>query len=102
MEKITDERLKRSLMIELDEGESEAIVLALEKDAELILIDDYDGREIARALGLRVAGTLGVLLKAKFTGKITSLRDELEKLKATGFWLSEGLYEKILKEADEL
>lgn len=102
VEKITDERLKRSLMIELDEGESEAIVLALEKDAELILIDDYDGREIARALGLRVAGTLGVLLKAKFTGKITSLRDELEKLKATGFWLSERLYEKILREAGEL
>ena len=102
VERITDERLKRSLMIELDEGESETIVLALEKNAELVLMDDYDGREVARALGLRVAGTIGVLLKAKFAGKIASLRDELEKLKATGFWLSDGLYEKVLKEAGEL
>ncbi len=101
VEKINDERLKRSLMIKLDEGESEAIVLALEKKADLILIDDYDGREVARALGFKVTGTIGILLKAKFSERITSLKDELEKLKSTGFWLSEGLYEKILKKAGE-
>ncbi|HIH72677.1 MAG: hypothetical protein XD43_1226 [Thermococcales archaeon 44_46] len=102
VEKISDERLKRTLMLELDEGESEAIVLALEKNAELILIDDYDGREVARALGLRVVGTIGILLRAKFRGEIESLKDELEKLKATGFWLSEELYERILREAGEV
>lgn len=101
VEKISDERLRHTLMLELDEGESEAIVLALEKNAELILIDDYDGREVARALGLRVVGTIGILLRAKFRGEIESLKNELEKLKATGFWLSEELYERILREAGE-
>ncbi|ALV63322.1 hypothetical protein ADU37_CDS16230 [Thermococcus sp. 2319x1] len=45
------------------------------------MIDDYDGQEVARALGLRVVGTLGILLRAKFRGEIESLKDELEKLK---------------------
>ncbi|BAD85107.1 hypothetical protein, conserved [Thermococcus kodakarensis KOD1] len=102
VEKISDEKLKRALMLELDEGESEAIVLAIERNAELILIDDYDGREVARALGLKVVGTIGILLKAKLLGKIKSLREELERLKATGFWLSEEFYERILKETGEL
>lgn len=102
VEKISDEKLKRAIMLELDEGESEAIVLAIERNAELILIDDYDGREVARALGLKVVGTIGVLLRAKLLGKIESLREELERLKATGFWLSEELYERILKEAGEI
>jgi len=67
--RIKAETLKRSLMLELDEGESGAIVLALEVNSELLLIDDYDGREIARALGLKVTGTIGVLLKAKVSRK---------------------------------
>ncbi len=98
---INDETLKRSLMLELDEGESEAIVLAIESKAGLILMDDYDGREVAKALGLKVTGTIGVLLRAKFQGRIQSIKEELEKLKETGFWLSEGLYKRILEEAGE-
>ncbi len=98
---IKDEILKKSLMFQLDEGESETIVLALEKKVELVLIDDYDGKELARAMGLNVTGTIGILLRAKFKGKIGSLKEELDKLKATGFWLSEELYKRILEEVGE-
>ena len=52
--KIKDEKLKRALMVELDEGEAEAIVLALEESADLLLLDDYEARRIARSLGLKV------------------------------------------------
>ena len=50
---------------------------------------------------MKVTGTVGVLLKAKFQGKITNLKEELEKLKKTGFWLSDDLYKKILEEVGE-
>jgi len=99
--KIKDVNLKRALMMELDEGEAEAIVLALEDSADLILLDDYEARRVARSFGLKVTGTIGILLRAKHEGKIKSLKDEIEGLMKTGFWMSGELYERILKELEE-
>jgi predicted nucleic acid-binding protein len=48
-----------------DAGEGEALVLAMESNADLILLDDQEARPKARILDLHVTGTLGVLLKAK-------------------------------------
>jgi len=98
---IEDMNLKKALKQTLDEGEAAAIVLALEQEADLILMDDYDGRAMAREYNLRVMGTIGILLKAKFEGRIISLRHELDALRQDGFWLSEELYLKILREANE-
>ena len=89
-------------MLILDEGEAAVIVLALEQNADLVLMDDYDGRAVAAEYSLRVTGTIGLLLKAKYEGKIASLKQELDALKENGFWLSEGLYQKFLKEAREI
>lgn len=96
--KMRDENLKKALMMVLDEGEAEAIALALEESADLILLDDYEARETARNYRLRITGTIGILIRARYSGKIDSVKEELEKLKETGFWLSEDLYTKILRE----
>lgn len=100
--KIRDEKLKRAFMMELDEGEAEAIVLALEESADLILLDDYEARKVVRSFGLNITGTVGILIRAKREGKVESLKDEIEKLMKTGFWLNRKLYERIIKEFGEL
>ena len=60
--------------------------------------NDYEAREVARNYELTIAGAIGILIRAKEEGKIGSLKEELEKLKETGFWISGDLYTKILRE----
>ena len=98
---LREQVLKRALLAFLDEGEAEAIALAVEKNADLVLLDEREARIHAKRLGLKVAGTIGVLLKSKKAGLIESLRDELDKLKETGFRISPVLEEEILKRAGE-
>jgi len=99
---IKDKSLKKALTMTLDEGEAEAIVLALERAADLILLDDYEAREVARNYRLNITGVVGILIRAKGEGKIGSLKEELEELKETGFWINEDLCTGALREADEL
>ena len=61
----------------LDRGESEAIILFGELKAELILMDERRGREVAIKLKMPLSGTLGVLLEA-FDKNIIS-REEIEQ-----------------------
>ena len=96
---IEDMDLKKALKLTLDDGEAAAIVLALEQKADIVLMDDYDGRTVAKEYDLMVTGTIGILLKAKLEGKIPSLRHDLDVLRESGFWLGEELYLKILEQA---
>jgi len=98
---IKDKRLKDILQLVLDEGEAEAIVLALEVNADLVLLDDREARLQAKRLGIQVTGTLGILLRAKRLGLIESLKEELNKLKETGFHISKNLEKEILRIAGE-
>jgi len=93
--------LKKALSIYLDDGEAEAITLAIEEKADLILLDDYDAREVARKYGLHITGVIGILLKAKYIEKIRRVKPYLEKLKKTGFWINDDLFLKILREIKE-
>lgn len=83
-----------SLSLTLDKGEAEATVLSKEKDA-LLLIDDGDGRRTAELLGLKITGTVGIILLASQDGKL-DLKTTLDDLMAVGFRLSEREYKQIL------
>lgn len=94
---INDKKLVRLLQSSVDDGESEAITLALEIGADLILLDDSDAREKARLYGLEITGTIGVLLRAKKEGKLSSIKETLEELRITGFWIDDELMSRLLK-----
>jgi len=99
--KVKDKRLLRLLQSSLDEGESEALALALEMEADLILLDDSDAREKARLCGLKMTGTIGILSKATMNGEIDSLKKSLERLRGTGFRISNPLEKRLLREVEE-
>jgi len=82
---------------ELDLGETAAICYALEQDADLVLLDEKDGRRVARRHGLSVTGVIGILLKGTETGDV-ELKRELDALREGGFWISDDLYSEILSE----
>lgn len=83
----------------LDQGESEAITLAIDLKADRILLDERDGRKIAKSLGLKVTGVLGILLRAKQEGDLSSFPDAIDALiRTAGFRISPELLAKVLAE----
>lgn len=90
------------LRIELDLGEAEAIILAKETRADLLLIDEKLGRQIAEREGLRISGLMGLCVDAKRTGRISSLRDLVQKLEVeAGFRVSRAVKEQAFMLAGE-
>ena len=100
IEKIKDSK-SLSYFLDLDKGEAEAIVLATENDADLIILDETLGRFHAKHVGLKVTGTIGVLLKAKKSGIIQEIKPLIYELKEKNIWFSNNLIIEILKLADE-
>jgi predicted nucleic acid-binding protein len=85
----------------LGSGEKSAMMLALSYTSHLLVIDDLVAREVARSLGLRITGTLGLFLKAKQCGIISSIADQLEAIKKTNFYISSAVEKEILRLANE-
>jgi len=100
VEEPRDKRIVAVLKTIVDEGEAEAIALALEKGS-LLIIDDLKGRKLARRLGLRIIGTLGLLKTMKLKGLIREVKPVIEKLKEKGFYLSNDLIGRLLRDLGE-
>jgi predicted nucleic acid-binding protein len=100
-ETVGERRVVDILLADLDFGEAEVIALASERAVERIVMDDLDGRRLARRLGLEPIGTLGLLLAARLRGELSSLREEIERLEREGFRASPSLVEAVLKAAGE-
>ena len=93
----------KRLLAELDPGEAEAIVLAKERHADLLLIDENEGRNVATREGLRFIGLVSVLVESKLEGFIPSLRDVLREIETeTKFFISVEIKNLALKRAGEL
>jgi len=86
----TEEKLQA-----LDQGESQAIRLAESADSELLIIDERDGREAAKEVGLRITGTLGVLDEAA-SDRLVDARRAAERLQETSFRASPELYQWLI------
>ncbi|MBI3946097.1 MAG: DUF3368 domain-containing protein [Armatimonadetes bacterium] len=89
-----------ALEMVVDSGEAEAIALAHEHSWRVIL-DDRRARAVAKRLGTPVIGTVGILLRAKQSGVVPSIRPLLEALEANEFHIGKGLREEALRLAGE-
>ena len=98
---VKDAHYMKLLQNQLDLGEASALALGLELGNVLLILDDLKGRKEAMRLGFDVTGTLGILLKAKQKGLLTSVRHQIEKLTAMGFRVSPRVQEQLLRLSEE-
>jgi len=97
-----DQSAVAALKQELDLGESEAIVLAFELKADLLLIDERHGRKVALSRGLLTTGVLGILIRAKARGLVPEVGSLALRLRnELGFHLADAIIDEAQKLAGE-
>jgi predicted nucleic acid-binding protein len=100
---VQNQALVIALQRDLDRGEAETIALAVELDADLVLLDEKEGRHAAQRLDKDIIGVVGVLLEAKARDLIPTIRPHLEALRqAAGFYLSTSFYQHALTVSGEM
>ncbi len=92
---------RADLLSDLDRGEAEVIALSQEVNADLVIIDERLARQHARRLGLKLTGTLGILLEAKRKGYVVAVKPLIEQLVQRGIRLSDEVIAEALRLAGE-
>lgn len=82
--------------LDLGAGEKSVLAWAVANPGTDVILDDRAARRCALDLGLRVRGTLGLVLLAKQKGVIPAARPVVEQLRATGLYLSDKLMNQVL------
>lgn len=90
-------QIARILALNVDAGEASAMALYLEQTvAALLVIDERKGRLVAGDLGIKIIGTLGIIIKAQEAGFITNIAEAIDLLEQTNFRLSPILKQQLL------
>ncbi len=86
---------------DLGAGETQVIAVAQRHGADRVVLDDLEARRCAKAMGLKVIGTLGIVARAKRIGRIDLAAPVIHRLRKTGLYVSEDLVEQLLREVGE-
>ncbi len=101
LETVQDKYRQQILEMQVDKGEASALALAIETADSILIVDDYRARKAADKLGIKYTGTIGVIIKAKITGLIPSIKPLLGKIKQTNFRITDDVEQQALREASE-
>jgi predicted nucleic acid-binding protein len=86
---------------DLGAGETQVIAAAASLAACRVVLDDLQARRCARAMGLRIVGTLGLVARAKRLGMIAGARPYFERLRQVGLYATDDLVEQVVREVGE-
>ncbi len=87
--------------LQVDKGEASVMALALEKPEHTVIIDDLKARRAADQLGLKITGTVGVIIKAKQRNIIRSVKPYLKRIRETDFYITDEIEKIALEKAGE-
>ena len=100
---VRNQSLVQVLQQTLLRGEAEAIALAMELQAKWTLLDERDGRKVAKSLGLKVTEVLRILLRAREMGKLSNLQEVIQNLTdSAGFRIAPELLAPVIDESQPL
>lgn len=98
---VKDKDLVNKLYGHLHKGEIETVIGARELGLGYVIIDEKSGRSLAKNFFLKPIGTLGILQRAKELQKIDRIQPHLDRLRSSGFRISDKLYFDLIRKAGE-